>query len=91
MSKLINVAIVLLIMIAIVLFIHYGPPRFWGDFTGMSEAACREKLGQPFRDSRVDEDKQAQEFTIGWYQGCQVGLFLTFKDGVVVSQERVSR
>ncbi len=91
MRRLCSIALVLLIMVGALSFVHYGPPRFWGDFTGMPEAAVREKLGPPFRDSRTQRNNAVEEYTLGWYQGFEVGMFLTFKDGVVVSQERVSR
>lgn len=85
------IAAVVAVLFGIVLFNHYGPPRFWGDFTGMTEAAVRERLGEPFRDSRHNEDEEANEYRLGWQQVFSVCLFLEFKDGVVVSQERVSR
>lgn len=79
------------VLAGVVLFIHYGPPRFWRDFEGMSEAEVRERLGEPFRDSRSRPGDDTDEFTLGWYQGFEVGLFLTFRDNVVVSQERITR
>ncbi len=30
----------------------YGPPRFWGDFTGWSESGAVSRLGNPTYDSR---------------------------------------
>ena len=91
MKKLRDLAIVLMILVGAVLFVHFGPPRFWGNFSGRTEAEVRERLGEPFRDSRDDIDNETKEYTLGWYQGFEVGLFLKFKEGVVVSQERVSR
>jgi hypothetical protein len=91
MKRLRDVAIVLAIIVGIVQFVHYGPPRFWGDFTGMTEAKVRQQLAEPFRDNRDNKDKDVQDFTLGWYQGFQVGLFLEFEDGVVISQKRISR
>ncbi len=81
----------LTVLMGMTLFIHYGPPRFWRDFEGMSEAEVRERLGVPFRDSRGHEGNDADEYTLGWYQGFEVGLFLNFKQDVVVSQERITR
>jgi hypothetical protein len=85
----IELTVVAIIMIGGTLFVHYGPPRFWGNFTGMSEGEVRQRLGQPFRDSRHNNNER--EYTLGWYQGFEVGLFLEFRDGVVISQERVNR
>ena len=85
--KLVQVAVVLLGMM---LFIEYGPPRFWGSFTGMSEAEVREKLGEPHRDGDKDGDKETSEYILKWHAGFGSGLFLTFNEnGTVVSQERV--
>jgi hypothetical protein len=91
MSKLRQIAVVLAITAGIVSFVHYGPPKFWHDFKGMSEATVREKLGQPFYDNRVEKAGEVAEYTLGWHQGFEIGLFLTFRDGIVVSQKRVSR
>lgn len=57
----------------------------------MTDRDVRDQLGEPFRDSRDNNNKVGNEYTLGWYQGFEVGLFLEFKDGVVVSQERISR
>lgn len=85
-------------VIAVVAFIAgivvcagYGHPRFWGDFTGMTEAEARTRLGQPFRDTRRDGDGDPQRYRLGWQQGLETGLFLEFENGVVVSQERIGR
>ena len=86
-----QVAAVLIVIVGIVEFVHFGPPRFWADFTGMSEATAREKLGEPLYDSRGNKEDEPVEYTLGWYQGFEVSLFLTFRDGVVVSQKRMSR
>jgi len=91
MKRLGEVALVLLLIIAAVLFVEHGPPRFWGDFTGMTEADVIERLGQPFRDSRQTPEGNPEEYTLGWHQGFQQGFFLKFKKGVVVSQERHTR
>ena len=91
MKTLGSVALVVLLIIAAVLFVHHGPPRFWGDFTGMTEAQVIERLGQPFRDSRQAPDGNPEEYTLGWSQGFEQGFFLRFKKGVVVAQERYSR
>ena len=91
MKRLRELAIVLVMIVGAVLFVHYGRPRYWGDFTGRSEAEVREQLGEPFRDSRDGTDNDPAKYTLGWYQGFEVGLFLTFKDGVVVSQELITR
>lgn len=89
--KLHQVVAVIACTFAIVLFIHYGPPRFWGDFTGMTEGEVRGHLGEPFRDSRERQGDEETEYTLGWYQGFEQGLFLKFQDGMVVSQDRISR
>jgi hypothetical protein len=82
---------VLAIIFGIVQLVHYGPPRFWSDFSGVTEAEARARLGEPFRDSRKDGDGNAKHFTLGWYQGFEQGFFLEFRDGVVVSKKRHSR
>ena len=91
MKRLRDFATVVMILSGAVLFVHFGRPRYWGDFTGRTEAEVSEQLGEPFRDSRNGTVNDPEEYTLGWYQGFEVGLFLTFKDGVVVSQERITR
>jgi hypothetical protein len=73
----------------ITLFLAFGPPWFWGDFTGMTEAEARKRLGEPFWDTRGrGGDRDGQEFKLGWIYipFLEAGFFLDFKNGVVVSQ-----
>lgn len=81
---------VVAVIAALVLYGHFGPPRFWGDFTGMTEAEARAHLGEPFRDNRVDDGGDVESFRLGW-RYFETGLFLKFEDGIVVSQERIGR
>src|SRR5688572_14694787 len=63
---------VVAIAFGIVVFalVCYGPPQLWGDFTGMTEAETRHRLGEPFRDSRKEPpDANPQEYTLGWPYG----------------------
>ncbi len=86
-----RLVISVLLLASVVAYVRLGPPRFWKDFTGMTEAQARERLGDPFQDSRIANDGGDGIFTLGWYQGFEIGMFLEFENGVVVSQRRVSR
>jgi hypothetical protein len=87
----IEAAVAAVMIVGLGIYVGVGPPRFWGDFTGMSEDEVRERLGEPFRDSRHMGNDGPDEFTLGWYQGLEQGFFLTFKGGNVVAQNRYSR
>ena len=76
---------------AMLFYCGHGSPRFWGDFTGMTEAEVRASLGEPFRDSRVDPGGDPHRYRLGWRVNRETGLFLEFEKGTVVSQKRVSR
>ena len=91
MKSLRDLAIISMMIVGAVLFVHYRRPRYWGNLTGRTEAEVHDQVGEPFRDSRNGANNDQAEYTLGWYQGFEVGLFLTFKDGVVVSQERITR
>ncbi len=88
LHKLGEYLVVAVVLVGVVGFVHFGPPRYWGSFIGMTNAEVRQHLGQPDFDDNDDNDNVE---TLGWHQGFQVGLFLDFQDGVVISQRRVSR
>jgi hypothetical protein len=90
-TQLLGLLVVLVVMFGVIGLMHCGPPRSWHDFSGMTEAEVRARLGEPFRDNRKDGTGDAKHYTLGWHQGFETGLFLEFKDGVVVSQKRYSR
>lgn len=90
-TRLPAILVFLAIVFGIVGLLHYHPPRFWDDFSGMTEPEVRVRLGEPFRDSRKDGEGSAEHFTLGWPQGFEQGLFLEFEGGVVVSKKRYSR
>src|SRR4051794_12494438 len=66
----------------------YGPPRFWGDFVGRTEAEAVQSLGQPFYDSGIQgDDKPGQPFNLFWYYGLNRGLVLEFDAGGTVYRQ----
>lgn len=89
--------LVVILLIVGVIVLYCGPPRFWGDFTGITEATAIKRLGTPMYDSRKvppryngelsDEFPQGGSFTLGWAHGA-VRLSLYFEDGMVTSQRR---
>jgi hypothetical protein len=85
-------AVAIVLWIAVFAIVFYGPPHLWGDFTGMTEAEVCDWLGEPFRDSRTEApNANHQEYTLGWPYSLDQGLFLTFRNGIVISQERYSK
>ena len=70
-----ELAVFVVVLAIVFVAVCYGPPRFWDDFTGMTEALLKEKLGEPFRDDRQRGMGNANDFTLGWYQGFGIGFF----------------
>ena len=95
-KRLIYAVVAIFLMVGYILMC-YGPPRFWGDFTGVDEATVIRRLGTPIYDSRKDpptymgelsdEYEQGTPFTLGRGYGA-MRLGLHFQDSLVNDQSR---
>ena len=91
LKQLLNVAMSLAILFGVAQLLQYGPPRFWHDFTGRTEAEVVARLGRADRDDRRAGSGDGRHHTLAWHQGMGVFLILEFQDGAVKSQRRLSR